>query len=44
MDLILITFGMIGFVSIIVLGILGCIATIEESEVRKYRARYKDEI
>lgn len=43
MDLIVITFGLIGISLIAGLGILGCIAIIEESEYRKYKARYDDE-
>ena len=43
MDLIVITFGLIGICLIAGLGILGCIATIEEIEYRNYKARYKDD-
>lgn len=39
----LVAFG-IALFGIVILGILGCIATIEETEYQNYKARYKDEI
>ena len=41
-ELIIILFAM-GIISIVGIGILGCIATIEESEYRNYKARYDDD-
>ena len=41
-ELIIILFA-VAVISIVGIGILGCIATVEEAEYRNYKARYKDD-